>query len=130
MKKTVTIFFLIIYSCTTFGAPVHMHYCMSKYVGASLFHSKGKKCPICGTEKSKSNGCCKDEHKFIGLKREHQKTATTYDFSVLNNPVVVPSFILHDHVSTCSIIRACSAIHPPPGIQGQRLYILNSLFLI
>jgi len=130
VKKFVAILFLIIYSCTTVSATIHMHYCMNKYIGASLYHTKEKKCSNCGMDKSKSNGCCKDEHKVVKLKREHQKTGSSYDFSVLNNPVVVPEFIFHNQVSGPSIITTYSSVHAPPDINGQKLYILNCAFLI
>ncbi len=109
---------------------MHVHYCMNKYIGASLYHAKEKKCANCGMDKSKSNGCCKDEHKVLKLKREHQKTVDSYDFSVLNNLIVVPAFIIRNQHPFSSAIKIYSSIHAPPEIQDQRLYLLNCIFLI
>lgn len=130
MKKFVAILFLIIYSCTTVSATMHMHYCMNRYIGASLYHTKEKKCTNCGMDKSKSNGCCKDEHKILKLKREHQKTTNSYDFSVLNNPVVITEFIIHDQYSFPLANSTYSSIHAPPDKQSQSIYLLNCVFLI
>src|ERR1022692_2370213 len=130
MEKLVAIFFFIICGFTTVGATVHMHYCMNKYIGASFYHSREKKCANCGMDKSKSKGCCKDEHKFIELKREHQKTGNGYVFSILSNLPVVPAFSFQDQVPASSIIRSYPAIHAPPDKSGQKLYLLDCFFLI
>jgi hypothetical protein len=103
---------------------------MNKYIGASLYHTKEKKCSNCGMDKSKSNGCCKDEHKIIKLKREHQKTADNHDFSVSKNTVLVPVFINYFQVSITSTAREYALIHSPPDMPKQNLYIFNCVFLI
>ena len=130
MKKIVAIFFLIIYSFTTVGATVHMHYCMSKLVGASLYHGKESKCEKCGMNKSATKGCCKDEHKFIKLEREHNQTQTLHDLSFFSTPIILPPFFTYNQAIVSSITETYPSSNAPPNIQGQKLYILNCLFRI
>lgn len=130
MKKMVAIFFLTIYSFTTVGATVHMHYCMNKLVGASLYHGKESKCEKCGMHKSATKGCCKDEHKFIKLEREHHKAQPATGLSFFSTPVVLPSFFTYNQAIVSSITETYPASNAPPNAQGQKLYILNCIFRI
>jgi hypothetical protein len=103
---------------------------MNKYIGASLYHSKEKKCSNCGMDKSKSNGCCKDEHKVIKLKREHQQVSDKDDFSILKNVVLVPVLPGYSQITIPSTSSDHISIHPPPDFIKQDICILNRIFLI
>ncbi|MFP5040009.1 HYC_CC_PP family protein [Parasediminibacterium sp. JCM 36343] len=129
MKKLVAIFFLVIYSLTTVGANLQSHYCMGEYIGASLYHTAKEKCGRCGMTKAKSEGCCKDEHIYVKLKREHQ-TQHTINFSFFSIPIILPSFFIHNQIGTTSIAKTCTPIHAPPNLLGQKIYILNCVYLI
>lgn len=128
MKKALIILLLIIYGSATMGTTIHMHYCMNKYVGGSLWHGKeDNKCGKCGM-KEKKDGCCKDEHKQAKLTTDHQKAAT--QFVELTE---VPAFV----TSLIDIVVSVSSVsinHPipngPPKTLRGRLYILNCVFLI
>lgn len=76
MKKIAVILLLLVYSTTTFGATVHLHYCMDKLVGWSLWQSKDEACGKCGM-KEKKGGCCKDEHKHFQLKENQVNSETS-----------------------------------------------------
>jgi hypothetical protein len=130
MKKIIAIFFLTIYSFTTVGATIHMHYCMSKLVGTSLYHGKEAKCEKCGMHKDATKGCCKDEHKFIKLEREHYRAEPAASLSFLFSPIAFTPFFIHQTVVVSSIIEAHPASHAPPNMQGLKLYILNCIFRI
>ncbi len=130
MKKVVAIFFLTIYSFTTVGATVHMHYCMNKLIGTSFYHSKKNTCENCGMHKSATKGCCKDEHKFIKLEREHQQTQSAETLSFLSTPVIVTAVVTY-HQAAVSLFTANTSIDTsPPDIQSQKLYLLNRVFRI
>ncbi len=130
MKKIVAIFFLMIYSFTTVGATVHMHYCMNKLISKSLYHSKEKSCKKCGMDKSATKGCCKDEHKFIKLEREHQQVQPATSLPFFSTPLLVPPSFSYNQVAVSSITETCPASHAPPNMQGQKLYVLNCVFRI
>lgn len=129
VKKIVGILLFLIYGSATMGATIHMHYCMNELVGWSLWHDgKGKECGKCGM-KEKKGGCCKDEHKQVKLKTEHQKNATAQyiqfiDVAALVTPVADFSF-KGTYISLDSPVS-----NAPPKIPRERLYILHCVFLI
>lgn len=129
MKKIVVILLLLIYGSATMGATIHMHYCMNEFVGWSLWHGeKEKECGKCGM-KEKKGGCCKDEHKQVKLKTEHQKSATAQYIQFLDVPALItPVADFSFKVTPTSLAFPVS--NAPPKIPGERLYILHCVFLI
>jgi len=129
VKKIVVILLLLIYGSATMGATIHMHYCMNELVGWSLWHGeRDKECGKCGM-KEKKGGCCKDEHKQVKLKTEHQKSVTAQyvqflDVPALTTPVADFSF----EIKPASLAFPVS--NAPPKIPRERLYILHCVFLI
>lgn len=130
MKNLVAIFFLVIYSLTTVGTTMHAHYCMGEFMGSSLYHSKSEKCNKCGMTKAKSKGCCKDEHKFISLKREHNQTKASVEIPNFFAEAPVPVSIFYDIIPVSYNAETVAIIHSPPLIHKERLYLLNCVFLI
>lgn len=129
MKKIVVILLLLIYGSATMGATIHMHYCMNEFVGWSLWHGeKEKECGKCGM-KEKKGGCCKDEHKQVKLKTEHQKSATAQYIRFLDVPALItPVADFSFKVTPTSLAFPVS--NAPPKIPRERLYILHCVFLI
>ncbi|MCA0382882.1 MAG: hypothetical protein LCH58_12010 [Bacteroidetes bacterium] len=129
MKKIVVILLLLIYGSATMGATIHMHYCMNDFVGWSLWHGeKEKECGKCGM-KEKKGGCCKDEHKQVKLKTEHQKSATAQYIQFLDVPALItPVADFSFKVTPTSLAFPVS--NAPPKIPRERLYILHCVFLI
>jgi hypothetical protein len=63
------------------GATVHIHYCMGKFMSASLHHSDEGICGRCGMKKAaQKKGCCKDEQTTIKAS-DHQLSKASFDFS-------------------------------------------------
>ena len=111
------------------GATIHMHFCMNEFVGSSLWHGeKDKKCSKCGM-KEKKGGCCKDEHKQVKLKTEHQKSATAQYIQFLDVPALLSPFADLSFKGT-SISLDFPVSNAPPKIPRERLRILNCVFLI
>ena len=129
MKKIVVILLLLIYGSATMGATIHMHYCMNEFVGWSLWHGeKEKECGKCGM-KEKKGGCCKDEHKQVKLKTEHQKSATAQYIQFLDVPALItPVADFSFKITPTSLAFPVS--NAPPKIPRERLYILHCVFLI
>lgn len=130
VKKVVAIFFLFIYSFTTVGATIHSHYCMSKYMGSSLYHPKNNKCEKCGMAKAKSKGCCKDEHKYISLKREHNQTTASVEVPGFFSETLLPSCVIYDVASVFCNIKTVATTHSPPLLNLPSLNILYCIFRI
>ena len=129
MKRIVAILLLVIYGSTSVGATIHMHYCMNEFVGWNLWHSdKENECGKCGM-KEKKGGCCKDEHKQVKLKTEHQKSATAQYIQFLDVPALItPVADFSFKVTPTSLAFPVS--NAPPKIPRERLYILHCVFLI
>jgi len=111
------------------GATIHMHFCMDKFVGWSLWHSdKDKKCGKCGM-KEKKGGCCKDEHKQVKLNTEHQKSTAANYIQFLDATALVTYFSSFSFKAAPAPLNF-PAFNSPPKIPGERLYILHCVFLI
>lgn len=129
MKKIAVILLLLIYGSATIGATIHMHYCMNEFVGWGLWHGKkDKECGKCGM-KEKKGGCCKDEHKQVKLKTEHQKSVTAQYIQFLDVPALVVPIADFSFKGT-SISLDFPVSNAPPKIPRERLYMLNCVFLI
>ena len=111
------------------GATIHLHYCMNEFVSWSLWHGeKDSKCSKCGM-KEKKGGCCKDEHKQVKLKTEHQKSGVVQYFQLLDAPALVtPIADFSFKVAAVSLTFPVS--NAPPKIPRERLYVLHCVFLI
>ena len=129
MKKIVIILVLCVYSATTIGATIHLHYCMDKFVGWTLWHDeKDNECGKCGM-KEKKGGCCKDEHKHIQLKTDHQKSSVEDYLHQITAPAIITPLVtfVFGPVGLSYYIPAPNA---PPHIPKDPLYILNCVFLV
>ena len=129
MKKIAVILILLVYGSTTIGATVHLHYCMNEFVGWSLWH-KGKEneCGKCGM-KEKKGGCCKDEHRHVQLKVDHQKSSVAYHITLTEATSITTPFLTF-------ILKASPLPHhipvsnAPPHIPKGNLYIFHCVLLV
>jgi hypothetical protein len=130
VKKFLVILLLLIYSGSTFGATVHLHYCMNELVGWTLWHHGDKeKCGKCGMSGKKS-GCCKDEHKSFKVKTEHQKGDVAKLIQPVLTPVIaIPAFNYSDNISYRPVTISYPVSHAPP-LEGTPLFIQYCVFLI
>ena len=129
MKKIAIIHLLLIYGFVNMGAVIHLHFCMDKLAGWSLWHSaKDKKCIDCSRMENKG-ACCEDKHEQVKLNTVHQKRVTVQNIQFIDDPVLATAkaeFSL-PNIEKSQAIRATNAL---PKIPGKRLYILYSAFLI
>lgn len=128
MKKIVVILVLLVYSAATMGATVHLHYCMDKFAGWTLWHDeKDNECGNCGM-KEKKGGCCKDEHKQIKIEADHQKSSVAKYIQLIAAPALVTPFTTYIFKVT-SLHYFTPLSNAPPHIP-KRLHLLNCVFLI
>lgn len=128
MKKLVNIFVLLVYSATTLGATVHLHYCMDKYVGWTLWQNeKDNKCGKCGMTEKKG-GCCKDEQKQIKLDADQQKSNPEQYIQLIATPALITSFATH--FFRASRLPHFTPLSNAPPLIPKRLHLLNCVFLI
>lgn len=88
----------MIYGSAAMGTTVHLHYCMSKFVGWSLINSRDNQCHSCGMEKK--GGCCTDSKAQIKLADEQQKAESSYskdlNFQIVSTAPDIKDFYLAD----------------------------------
>jgi hypothetical protein len=129
VKKSVLILLLLVYGSATMGATIHLHYCMNEFVGSSLWHSdKDGKCGKCGMTEKKG-GCCKDEHKQLKLKTDHQKSAIAQYFKISDAPALITP-IAAFNFKEMLVTLTFPLSNAPPKIPRERLCILHCIFLI
>jgi hypothetical protein len=127
VKKAFVILLMVLYSASTIGATINIHYCMNKFAGYSFKKVKKDKCPKCGM---KNMGCCKDEKKHIKLAVDQQKTE-------LNTNLLFQVIVLNPVFQTTPNFKAeaiqklgWSCSHAPPLITYLNTHAFFSTFLI
>ena len=131
MKKLITILLLIVYSTTTIGATVHVHFCMNKFVGWNLLQSDNDKCGKCGMkEDATKKGCCKDEHKQLKIDGDQQKSIVASFLDNIQSPIIIqPIYSYNFQINKFEKVTDIY-FHPPPPFTIQKLNILYCTFLI
>ena len=80
MKRFFVTILSILYLASAIGATLEIHYCMGKSMGANFVHQDNDACRKCRMHKSKSKGCCKDEHKIFKT-ADHQQVKASFDLA-------------------------------------------------
>ena len=128
MKKGIVILLLLIYSVSTIGANINMHYCMNQFASWSFTSEKKEKCAKCGM---KNTGCCKDEKKQIKLTLDQQKSSINLvynaSFGVVQNKII---YNQSDKLVACRKINLLHHTHAPPLIPLKNVQAFYSIFLI
>ncbi|MES2648139.1 MAG: hypothetical protein V4717_14780 [Bacteroidota bacterium] len=128
VKKIVIILVLLVYSSTTIGATVHLHYCMNEFAGWDLFHDeKDNACGKCGM-KEKKGGCCKDEHQQIKIDDDHQKSTVTKHIQLIVSPALLTLFAAYIFKPTA--LPYYTPFSNAPPLIPKRLHLLHCVFLI
>ena len=132
MKKIIVAILALLYITTSTGAAIHMHYCMGQLADWGIGRSDSKTCGNCGMDKSneKDNGCCKDEHKQIKLKTDHQKVESTAIINMLFAPIITPPATSFNFQPFLQITESYPTCHAPPAIVNIKLHVLHCVFLI
>jgi hypothetical protein len=97
MKRLFAFILFVIYSVTSIGATVQLHYCMGKLAGWSLVwtDTKSKECSKCGMGKKHNSAkdCCRDENRFLKIKDDQK--ANYVSLEILKLAVTEP--VIADH---------------------------------
>jgi hypothetical protein len=132
MKRFFAFILLLIYSVTSIGATVELHYCMGKLSGwtLALIESHSKECSKCGMEKTHlDKGCCHDESKLLKIQDDQKANYVSLEISKLS--VAAP--VLIDHTVAYSLPKINELLpqsNAPPRISGVDVYIRNCVFRI
>jgi hypothetical protein len=133
MKRFPAFILLLIYSITSIGATVQLHYCMGKLSGWSLAltEAHSNECSKCGMEKTESSdkGCCHDESKL--LKVQDDQKANYISLEIYKLPVAAP--VISDHTIAGSLPETKGLLpqsNAPPRSSGIDICIYNCVFRI
>lgn len=125
MKRFLVTILSILYMASAMGASVEFHYCMGRNMGANFVHKSDDKCRSCGMHKSRSKGCCHDEHKLIKTAEHHAAKATVIPVYF---DAVVPQLVYfrsnNNIVNTTTLIAQAMPNAPPGDIRQCPIYIL------
>lgn len=127
MKKLLIFITAILYFAGSTGASLNIHYCMGRTAGWDAGFDEQHHCRNCGMEK-KSNGCCKDEHRFIKLGDDQQCSGqVTVKFQQPGLPEPIP-FIRFNVDNLPAVLPASlfRLIHPPQ--YKIPVYLRNCVF--
>jgi len=129
MKKILASILLITYAFASSGASVDLHYCMGKLIGLDFDYSSKKQCGNCNMPVKDTKGCCNNKQVQAKIDTDQQVTqnnislnndftATTHEYSLLNNILYNSTTIVHP------------LIHGPPLISYTPLYLFDCSFRI
>jgi hypothetical protein len=107
------------------GATVEFHYCMGHNMGATFAHNSDDLCRKCGMHKSKSKGCCHDEHKIIKTAEHHAAKANLESAHFIAiAPPHIDHFAQQPVVYSSTTTLPFSAHAPPDELLNCAIYIL------
>jgi hypothetical protein len=89
MKKLFITILAVFYLGVSSGATVHFHYCMGELINWGLEQDKSTDCSNCGMDKTKADGCCKEQHKEIKVDKSHQAFKTAFHFQQTIQAVLI-----------------------------------------
>ncbi len=127
VKKVIVILLLVMYSASTIGATINMHYCMNKFAGWSFSNVKKEKCSKCGMI---NTGCCKDEKKQIKLSSEQQKAEYNQKINFQALTLVKPAEVYNTCFSVSIPKQNFAYLHAPPFLIKKNTLAFFSTFLI
>ena len=127
VKRIIVILLLILYSASTIGASINMHYCMNKFASWSLSSEKKEKCATCGMTNS---GCCKDEKKQFKLSLDQQKTEGCQNINTHSPAVVKGTTVYNINKFVVMNKQNPAYFHTPPLILKKNPQAFFATFLI
>ncbi len=127
MKKLLIFITALLYFAGSTGASLNIHYCMGRAAGWDAGFDQHNNCRNCGMEK-KSNGCCKDQHRFIKMGDDQQYNGqVTVKFEQQSSPEPIPFFGFTSNdlpvILPASLFRLT---YPPP--YKIAVYLRNRVF--
>lgn len=124
MKRILVTILSILYMASAMGATVEIHYCMGKMMGANFVHKQDDKCRKCGMHKSKTNGCCKDEHKTFKTSDHHQIKGS---IDIAQVEAIAPPVLIYHYPApdfyVASAVYAARPHAPPDLYSGCALFL-------
>jgi hypothetical protein len=131
MKKSLSIFLLLLYTTASFGFSVKQFYCCGqlKSVSLSLKEDQSEKCSK-GNEKG---GCCKSEFHNLKVKDTHIASDNFCNATKYFTDLHLSTYANFDYGPALTILEQVSIANPtnaPPSHGGVPIYIFNCIYRI
>lgn len=128
MKKLLTAILIIIYSGTSAGATLHLHYCMGKLADWGLEQSTSVACSQCGMEGD--NQCCRDEYMVVKNSNDQLITTSGVHLIQQENVFLPVSFFESGQPDFHFITVQHLTWREPPAGKAIAVYLRNRVFRI
>lgn len=122
-----TLICLLVFSS---GLTFHVHFCMNRVEGVSLFASREHQCSSCGMLQQESSGCCHQEKQLVKLVQDqcpphflHYNIAPAATFALPVQVATSVALVQRPH-------PVAGYSHGPPEQVGSLLYLRNRVFRI
>jgi hypothetical protein len=121
LKRSATIFLLVLYTITVSGFALNLHYCFNQLASVQI-DAPAKGC-VNGPETRKMN-CCKDKHFVVKVKDAHQNSSSLFSAKVF--VALLPKPALPDFtIAAEEAALAQSAYRGPPLSPPVSAYLMN-----
>ena len=128
LKRLFAVILAFFYLTIATGIMVNLHYCMGELASVDYGHAKQENCGKCGMPDN-GNACCHTDSKLIKLQDDHQLSTVVFAFT---QPALEPVATLWHAVAVAedhsSLVQ--SAIHAPPDIYSNHVYLVNCIFRV
>ena len=130
MKKLVVILLLFAYGVSSFGATIHLHYCMNKLVSSSLENKIGG-CGSKGTMGGMQKGkCCKHVYKQVKVENHYKDAVAGMSYEKFI-AAAIPAY--YYHITTPSITTLTKNTYFKTDFRrksNNKIYILDCVYRI
>ena len=128
MKKYASAILLVLYFVFSSGVVINLHYCMDRFDSFKLGSQKSDVCGKCGMHTEDSDGCCKDELKFVKIQDDQQTPIAQFNFESIDAIVSTPDILLNEELQGSESTLLVNN-HSPP-LNDPPIHILNCVFRI
>lgn len=129
MRRVIVTILAVLYSVTSTGATIHIHFCMGKLISWKVNPNENTdNCCMCGMKCKK--GCCDEKYQVIKIDQD-QKIVNAIFTSISIPEIVLPDFYTEvpgNYFS--SLPKETYYSHSPPLGRCIPIYISNCVFRI
>lgn len=130
MSRVILFLAIVCLLTLTGGMTMHVHFCMNKVEGISLFAGSDHQCDACGMFQQDSNGCCHQEKQFVKLfQDQYPPLFFSYSISPASAYVSPLEFILPARLGRMGKESMEKEVRPPDRSYPPS-YVLHRVFRI
>ena len=129
MKKVAVTILILLYSTTSIGATVRMHFCMGELILWTVnTKEKDDKCSKCDMKCEK--GCCEEKSQVVKIDNDQKLAKAFFEFSKTNFHVAPTLYQQWQATIISFTVTDFPKANAPPDKGKVPLFVRNSAFLI